>query len=155
MESAVGKTLKQGIDGAVNASLGVSPVDATDQRRYIDVESADRYTICFQQSVPEMQAVKFYVVQSSTRCPRSIGGKGATSRIPDVAGKRAEDAKREILYSGYQPARIHFYDATNETREVNASKLAGLSVCDQQPEKGAAAVPTGTVKLFVGTKCRQ
>ncbi|MQY32189.1 hypothetical protein SRB17_01310 [Streptomyces sp. RB17] len=81
IESAVGKTLKQGIDEAVDAGLGVSPVDATDQHRSIDVESAERYTICFQQSVPEMQAVKFYVVPTSTRCPHSIGGKGSASRI--------------------------------------------------------------------------
>ncbi|WP_330339720.1 PASTA domain-containing protein [Streptomyces sp. NBC_00557] len=155
MESVVGKTLKQGIDGAVDASLGVSPVDATDQHRYIDVESAERYTICFQQPVPEMQAVKFYVVPASTRCPRSIGGKGAASRIPGVTGKRAEDAKREILYAGYQPARIRFYAAANKASEVKASSLGGLNVCDQHPEKGAEVVPTATVKLFVGAKCRQ
>ncbi|MFE3638730.1 hypothetical protein [Streptomyces cellostaticus] len=74
--SAVGQKLTKGIEGAKKAGLGATFVDPTDPHRAIGLESAARYTICSQRPVPEMRAVKFYVVPSSGRCPSGTGDAG-------------------------------------------------------------------------------
>jgi hypothetical protein len=153
-KSAVGKKLQEGIQGAIKLNMGVSLVDATSQHRYIDLESAERYIICFERPVPEMLAVKFYVVPVSARCPRKIDGDGAISKVPSVVGDNAKDAMRQMMYSGYAPEKVRFYVFSDRTRRVKVSDVGGSSVCDQQPREGVEMKPAGVVKLYVGTKCR-
>ncbi|MFE2444922.1 hypothetical protein ACFXDF_23225 [Streptomyces sp. NPDC059426] len=70
---AVGEDLRKAIQGAIRSGLGYSVRDAENKGRFSDMKSPNQYEVCFERSVPELQAVMFYVVPMSTECPPKVG----------------------------------------------------------------------------------
>lgn len=72
-DPAVGEDLQKAIQGAVKSGLGYSIRNAKSGGRSIDMKSLDQYEVCFERSVPKMQAVMFYVVPVLEDCPQKVG----------------------------------------------------------------------------------
>ncbi|WP_432190697.1 hypothetical protein, partial [Streptomyces sp. Tue6028] len=116
---------------------------------------ARQYTVCFEEDVPNLHAVDFYVVPYKEKCPSRQGEKRTAPRLPDVTGHRLGESLSVTLLTGYSPKHIRVYKESDPNTTVYPKPLVNWYVCSQSPRAKTKFNPSDTVELRVARKCTE
>jgi hypothetical protein len=136
-----------------DAGKGFSLKDATALGRYIYPGAAEGYVVCFENEVPDLEAVDLYAVPDKENCPARLGGKAPAPRVPDLSGKQVEESLVEVLVTGYNPKRVKVVEADDPGRVIEPKPAAKWRVCAQKPRAGTVFDASDELRLEAAKKC--